>query len=392
MSGEGAGVVEPFKIAVPEEKLRQLRQRILAYPWHAAAADEAVGWRYGPATSYLRELCDHWLHGWDWRREEERLNRFPQVLVRAGPKRLHAVHQRRGVEGRRALVLVHGWPGSFIEMERVIEPLVWPERHGGNPADGFDVIVPSLPGYGFSDRLSAPEGPRAAAAAVARLIRALGYEEYMVHGGDWGAEISVWLGFDDAHSCRGIHLAMRGLAGNEPLGPEAPAEERAWQQDSDRRLAQLGLYALMQTEETQTLGLALADSPVGAMAWILDKFVRWIDAPDARAVEALLGRDRLLSNIAIHLFTDTIASALWIYPGYMLEARSLPEGRRVERPVGIFALQNDPVYPWPSRSLLERHYNIAQWTRPARGAHFAALETPYELVEDLRGFARRIGF
>jgi hypothetical protein len=187
---------------------------------------------------------------------------------------------------------------------------------------------------------------------------------------------------------------MRGLAGNEPLGPEASAEERAWQQDSERRLPQLGLYLLLQTEETQTiaLALALADSPVGAFAWMLDRFVSWIDAPDARAVEAMLGRDRLLANIAIHLLTDTVASALWIYPGYMAEPRSLPQGQRVERPVGIFALPNDPIYPWPPRSLLERHYNIVHWTRPARGAHFAALETPEELIGELRRFARRIEF
>ena len=128
------------------------------------------------------------------------------------------------------MVLVHGWPGSFIEMERVIEPLAAPERHGGNAEEGFDVIVPSLPGYGFSDPLNAPEGPRAAAAAIARLIKALGYDSYIVHGGDWAAEISVWMAFDDAQACRGVHLAMRGLAGNEQVGPEASAEERAWQQ------------------------------------------------------------------------------------------------------------------------------------------------------------------
>ena len=128
------------------------------------------------------------------------------------------------------------------------------------------------------------------------------------------------------------------------------------------------------------------------MAWMLDKFVRWIDAPDARAVEAMLGRDRLLANLTIHLVTGTVASGLWIYPGYMLEPRSLPADGRLARPVGIFALPNDPVYPWPPRSLLERHYNIVQWTRPARGAHFAALETPEELVDDLRRFARGIGY
>lgn len=382
---------EPFRICVPDSVLAGIAARIRAYPWDEAAGDAALGWRYGPSSAYLRDFCRYWTEEFDWRTAEAALNRFPQVTAEVDGQRIHAWLERGSDDPGRALVLLHGWPSTFAEFSGVVERLAHPERFGGKAGDAFDVIVPSLPGYGFSGRLRAPAGPREAASRIDAFMRqGLGYDSYIAHGGDWGAEVSVWLGFDHAPACRGVHLGMRGLAGNAEPAADSTPDERAWHADAARRLAADGLYLLLQTKETQTLAYALADSPVGFAAWILDKFARWLDLPagDPAAMERLVGRDFLITTVMLYLVTGSAASALWIYPGYETEPQYLPAGKRVEVPVGIFALPKDPIYKWPPRAVLERSYNIVRWTDPMKGAHFAALETPAALVADLQAFAR----
>jgi microsomal epoxide hydrolase len=220
------------------------------------------------------------------------------------------------------------------------------------------------------------------------LIKALGYESFIAHGSDWGAEVSVWLGVLEPARCRGVHLAMRGLAGNEHEDLLQTDVEKAWKRFAASRYSKGGLYMELQTREPLTLAYALADSPVGAAAWICDKFLRWADSRGGgpEQAEAIIGREFLLNTATLFCATGLVASSLWMYPGYTSDQQLMPY--RLTIPVAIFALPNDPLFPWPPRSLLERHYNIVKWSEPPYGAHFPALETPKLLYTDLLEFSR----
>jgi pimeloyl-ACP methyl ester carboxylesterase len=367
--------IEKFEIALGTA-VASTKDRIRNFPWDAFGSGMDSGWANGVSVDWLRNFCLEWSENYDWKRVQQRLNRLDHVVGVCGNERLHAVHFRGSGRGP-LLVLVHGWPSTFLEFIDIAGKL---------SKAGIDVLVPSLPGYPFSSTVNSPLGPREAAASIARLVRALGYTQFFAHGGDWGAEISVWLGLLESKSCRGVHLAMRGLAGNEPECELHTPAEREWKHGAALRLAEGGLYMQMQTRETLTLAYCLADSPVGAAAWICDKFLRWTDGRGAgyQGAESILGREFLLSTVTLFCATRRVASSLWMYPGYTIEQQIMPH--RLELPVAIFALPNDPVFPWPPRALLDRHYNVVRWTEPPYGAHFAALETPELLLSDLVDF------
>lgn len=368
-------IIEKFEISL-RPAVARTRKRIRNFPWDAFGSAVDRGWANGISVDWLRKFCVDWSENDQWNRQQQRLNRLDHVVGVCGDERLHAVYFRGAGRGP-LLVLVHGWPSTFLEFIDIAERL---------SKAGMDVLVPSLPGYAFSSPVNSPLGPRATAAAIAKLVRALGYTQFFAHGGDWGAEISVWLGLLEPNACRGVHLAMRGLAGNEAEHELHTPAERKWKQDAALRLAEGGLYMELQTRETLTLAYGLADSPVGAAAWICDKFLRWTDARGAgcQGAESVLGRQFLLNTVTLFCATRSVASSLWMYPGYTIEQQIMPH--RLELPVAIFALPNDPVFPWPPRSLLDRHYNVVRWTEPPHGAHFAALETPELLFSDLKDF------
>ncbi len=383
--GDDANIV-PFSINVPDEQLLRIKNQIVDYPWHYMPDDG--GWAYGTNMSYLKELCAYWLDGFDWRAQEKKLNRFSHYKAQAGEIDVHFIREKGSGPSPTPLLISHGWPGSIAEFQHIIEPLAHPERFGGDIADAFDVIAPSLPGFGFSSRPSRPMGPRAMAGVFATLMTdVLGYDSYIAQGGDWGGTITSSLGHDHAPACKAIHLNVMSV--RHPDGPMGAAEE-AWAAQFDEDQIMLDGYRTIQATRPQTLSYAMNDNPVGVAAWILEKFHDWSDI-EGDHVESAHTKDELLTNIMIYLVTGSFNSASWIYYGRREEGgRTLsPEGRRVEVPTSC-ALFPKEMLRWPPRSYVERVYNITHWTEMPRGGHFAAMEEPELLIQDVRAFVRTL--
>lgn len=377
---------KPFRIDVPDETLRHIRDRVANYRWHYMPDDG--GWDYGTNMAYLKELCAYWLDEFDWRAQEEMLNKFSHFTAEVDGIDVHFIHETGSGPSPTPLLISHGWPGSVAEFQNIIEPLAHPERFGGYEEDAFDVIAPSHPGFGFSDRPSRPMGPRGIANILAKLmVGNLGYDTYIAQGGDWGSAITSWLGYEHAPNCAAIHL--NALPVRHPDGPQSP-EEIAWSDQFDRDQIMQNGYRTIQATKPQTLSYAMNDSPVGVAAWIIEKFHGWSDL-DEDNIESAHTKDELLTNIMIYLVTGTFNSASWIYYGRREEGGRIlsQEGRRVETPTGCAVFPKE-MLRWPPRSYVDRMFNVTHWTQMPRGGHFGAMEEPELLVEDIRAFARTI--
>ena len=356
------------------------------YPWHEMT--DLVGWAHGTNLDYMKELCAYWVDEFDWRRHEAAINRFAHYKAAVDNIDIHFIHEKGSGPAPMPLIISHGWPGSIVEFQDIIEPLAHPQRFGGNAEDSFDVVAPSLPGFGFSGHPPRPIGPRKMAGYFAKLMAGvLGYDGYLAQGGDWGGAVSTWLGFDHAPACRAIHVNIMMM--RHPDGPEGP-EEEAWAADFEREQIEQDGYRTQQATKPQTLSYAMMDSPVGVAAWIIEKFNSWSDT-DGDDLESVHSKDLLLTNITIYLVTGTFNTASWIYYGRRQEGGRLlsAEGKRVEVPTAA-ALFPAEMLSWPPRSYVERVYNVARWTEMPRGGHFAALEQPDLLVDDVRAFARML--
>jgi len=377
---------EPFRIAVPDETLKNIRDRVANYKWHYMPDDG--GWDYGTNMLYLKEFCTYWLEEFDWRAQEEMLNKFPHFTSEVDGMDIHFVHERGSGPSPTPLLISHGWPGSFAEFQHIIEPLAHPERFGGRVEDAFDVIAPSLPGFGFSGRPSRPMGPRGMAKVLASLMTdVLGYESYIAQGGDWGSVITTWLGFEHGPACRAIHI--NALSIRHPDGPQGP-EEEAWDAKFHHDQIMENGYRTIQATRPQTLSYAMNDSPVGVAAWIIEKFNSWSDT-EGDNVESAHTKDELLTNIMIYLVTGAFNSASWIYYGRREEGGRILslEDKRVEVPTGCAVFPKE-MLRWPPRSYVERIYNVTHWTKMARGGHFGAMEEPELLLKDIRAFVRSL--
>ena len=378
----------PFRIDIPDAVLDDIRTRVRAFPWHEVEMPADGGWDYGANLDYMRALCAYWVDAYDWRAAEARLNVWPQFMAEAGGIDLHFIHEKGSGPDPMPLVITHGWPGSVAEFAGIIGPLAHPEDHGGDPADSFDVIAPSLPGFGFSGKPARPIGPRRMAEQIHALMTdVLGYEGYLAQGGDWGSAVSSWLGFEHTPACRGIHLNC--LTMRAPSGAQT-AEEQDWARDFVAEQEMLEGYRVLQATRPQSLSYAMMDSPVGIAAWIIEKFHDWSDLTEG-GLDEVYGRDDLLTNVMIYIVTRSFNTASWIYYGRREEGgRTLsPEGRRVEVPTGC-ALFPEELLSWPPRSYVKRIYNVTHWTEMPRGGHFAAMEQPAMLVDDIRAFARKL--
>lgn len=378
--------IRRFQIAIPDETLAHIRARVASYPWDDMP--ELEGWEHGANRAYMKELCACWVDEFDWRRQEAALNRLPQFTAQVDGVDIHFIHEKGSGPAPMPLILSHGWPGSVAEFREIIEPLAHPERFGGSADDAFDVIAPSLPGFGFSGRPPRPFGPRRMARLFATLMTdVLGYDAYLAQGGDWGGAISTWLGFDHAPACGAIHINI--LTMRHADGPQGAAE-RAWAERFDRDQVMQEGYRTQQATKPQTLGYAMMDSPVGVAAWIVEKFHGWSDLAGGD-IENAHGKDDLLTNITIYLATRSFTTASWIYFGRREEGGRIlsPEGRRVEVPTGC-ALFPAEMLAWPPRSYVERLYRVTHWTEMPRGGHFAAMEAPELLIDDIRAFARTL--
>jgi microsomal epoxide hydrolase len=336
----------------------------------------------------MKKFCDYWVDEYSWRQQEAAINRLNHFVAPVDDLDIHFIHEKGSGLSPMPLIISHGWPGTVVEFLELVEPLAHPERFGGQVEDAFDVIAPSLPGFGFSGKPSCPIGPRKMADYFNTLMtEVLGYKTYLAQGGDWGGAISSWLGFDHAPACQAIHINI--LTMRTPGGPEG-SEEEAWAAQFEADQVMQNGYRTQQATKPQTLSYAMMDSPVGIAAWIIEKFNSWSDT-EGNDIESVHSKDAMLTNIMIYLVTDTFNTASWIYYGRRKEGGRVlsPKGSRVEVPTAC-ALFPAELLAWPPRSYAERIYNIKQWTKMPRGGHFAAMEQPKLLINDIRTFARTL--
>ena len=384
---------EPFAIRIDDAVLDDLRRRLDTTRWPVEPSDP--GWTYGVNLDYLKELVAYWRDGFDWRQVEARWNTFDHYTADASGSnsdryRIHFIHEAGSGDSPLPLILTHGWPGSFIEYLDLIEPLAHPERFGGDPADAFEVIVPSLPGYAFSSPPPAPINPPEIARIWHDLMtRALGRSMYGAQGGDWGAVVSSWLGVHQPEAVVGLHLNMLGLAAHRGTdGAPLSDEEQAWISAARSRLHRDGAYQAIQGTKPTTLNVGLTDSPAALAAWIVEKFQGWSDAgPDAPPP---YDRDLLLANITLYWVTGSIATANWLYTSIRQQGGiHLGAGESVTVPTG-FAFPARDLAPQPPDALIARGCNIVHRTDFQSGGHFLALDAPAALVEDIRSFFRKV--
>ena len=383
--------ISPYRIEVADDVLQNICEKVRSYRWHDMPSGPGLedSWAFGTNQRFVRRLCEYWAEAYDWRSAEARLNRFDQFTAPIDGIDIHFYMEKGSGPAPRPLLLVHGWPGSVFEFQELIEPLAHPERFGGEVSDAFTVIVPSLPGYGFSGKPSAPIAPRQVANMFDRLMRqVLGFDSYIAQGGDWGGIICSWLGYE-GKGCEAIHLNLMGWQ-SPGVTAETDEERTYFARVAELRTRESG-YSELQRTKPQTLSFAMMDSPVGVCAWVIEKFHGWSDTRNG--FENTYSFDQLLTNVMIYLVTESFHTSTWLYYGRAhepeLEPR-VPAGARVEKPVAVANFPFEFI-PFPPRTFVERNLNVAQWTDMDRGGHFAALECGDLLVEDVRKFARSLG-
>ena len=373
--------ITPFTINTPEEQLTDLRNRINNTRW---AEEECVDdWSQGIPLTYVREIADYWANQYDWRKSEQYLNTFDHFQTNIDDLAIHFIHQKSPHPDAYPLIITHGWPGSIVEFHKVIQPLVDPTKHGGKAEDAFHVVCPSLPGYGFSGKPSQSGwGVEKIAETWDQLMVRLGYENYGAQGGDWGAAVTTQIGRNIGH-CDAIHINM-------PIG--RPTPESLQDPTDEEKSALEGLtyyqewdsgYSKQQSTRPQTLGYGLVDSPVGQMAWIIEKFWSWMDC-DGHP-ENTLTRDELLDNVMLYWLTASGASSARLY---WESFGSFGGGDKVELPTGVASFPKEIIRS--PRRWCEESYNITHWTTMPKGGHFGAFEQPELFINDLRIFFKTI--
>lgn len=370
--------ISPFRIAIPDTDLADLRERLARTRW----PDElpGVGWSYGAPAAYIRELAEYWRTGYDWRAQEAALNEFPQFTTEIDGQNVHFLHVRSPEPDALPLIVTHGWPGSVVEFMKIIGPLTDPRAHSGDPAQAFHVVAPSIPGFGFS-------GPTAetgwdmnrVARAWAVLMSRLGYERYGAQGGDTGALVSPKLARIDSGHVIGVHInGDLGFPTGDPAEfdglSEAEQERMARYQDEEG-----SGYAIIQATRPQTVAFGLHDSPAGQLAWIAEKFKEWTD-PAHELPEQAVDRDQLLTNVSVYWLTGTAASSARLYKESSAAWGQPPLPSKV--PHGVAVFPGDLGV----RRIAEREHEVVHWSEFDRGGHFAAMEAPDLLVDDIRRF------
>jgi pimeloyl-ACP methyl ester carboxylesterase len=349
----------------------------------AAPAARGEGWQHGASIDYLERFRAYWLEEFDWAAAQDRLNAHPQFTVEIDGLRIHFYWVRGSARGSRPLLLTHGWPGSIVEFQSVIDALAHPEEHGGDGADSFDVVVPSLPGFGFSGRPEGVLGPQSTARLWRRLmVDVLGYERFGAQGGDLGSMVTAYLGGEHSDVVSAIHLNFVPIRPVPDL--ELSPAERAWKANAGAFRALELDYFTLQEHRPQTLAVALHDSSLGAAAWMLERLNSWSDGG-----LSAFRIDDLITNLMLYVATGRIESSLWFYRSFLLEC----EGRthpsdRVEVPTGVAVSPKEMLNGRPPRSWVERDYRLVHWSVMPRGGHFACLEQPELFVRDVRDFFR----
>ena len=378
--------VQPFQIDVPDSVLVDLKSRLERTRW----PDElpGTGWDYGSNLAYVKELVEYWRTEFDWRAQEKLINSFSHFKADVDGLGIHFIHEKGKGPNPMPLVITHGWPGTFFEMYKVIPLLSDPGSHGGDPADAFDVVAPSMPGYGFSDTSDKPgQSVLSVADLWATLMsETLGYQRFAAQGGDWGARVTAKLGLSHGDKVIGIHTTST-TSPTPYLGPgtrELSEAEKGMLAQRVKWLADEGGYSHIQATKPQTLSYGLNDSPVGLAAWIVEKYRTWSDC--GGDVESRFTKDELLTTITIYWVTQSINSSTRLYYESFFQEWNLGKDEKIQVPTAVASFPGENTVP--IREWSERSFNVQQWTEMPSGGHFAALEEPVRLVDDIREFFR----
>jgi pimeloyl-ACP methyl ester carboxylesterase len=375
---------QPFTLSVPETALADLKTRLALTRFPDAAPGEP--WAFGTSVDYARDLVGYWKDRFDWRAQEAALNAFPQFKIPLHDIDLHYLHVPGVGPNPYPLLLLHGWPGSVYEFLDIIPRLTDPARFGGDPKDAFTVIAPSLPGYGLSFK---PGQKRFTLQDIAACVHdlmtgVLGFEKFAVQGGDWGAGTASLIGNTYPASVCGIHVNLLFVPRERPDGELTP-EAKQYADDLSHWLREETGYQQIQGTKPQTLAFGLTDSPAGLAAWIAEKFRSWSDCDGV--AENAIARDRMLANISLYWFTGAIGSSFWPYYGRLHTTWPISPANPIKVPTGYAAFPKEILSP--PRSIAEKTYtNIQRWTEMKKGGHFAAMEQPAALAEEIRAFFR----
>lgn len=372
--------ITPFTIDIPQSELDDLRERLSRCRWPEAQTCE--GWNQGIPLDYTQELAAYWAEQYDWRRCEQQLNGWPQFKTRIDGIDIHFIHRTSPHENARPLIITHGWPGSVLEFHKVIDALADPTQHGGSAEDAFHVVAPSLPGYGFSGK---PTTTGTNVATIGRmwgkLMARLGYDNYFAQGGDWGSIVTQSIGQTETAHCKGIHFTLP-IAPPDPetMNDLTPAEQSALEAMTFYQEWDSG-YSKQQSTRPQTLGYGLADSPVGQMAWIVEKFYTWTDCEKdgVKHPENVLTKDELLDNVMLYWLGNNAASSARLYWESFNNTNLDP----ITIPVGCTIYPKE-IFRSSRRWAEKRYTNIVHWNEPDRGGHFAAIEQPEYFIGDVR--------
>jgi microsomal epoxide hydrolase len=379
-------MIKTFKIGISDKELKNIYDRVKKFPWHEMPEDG--GWEYGTNLDYMKEISNYWIKNFNWRKHEAEINSFSNFITKVDNIDIHFIHEKGSGPNPMPLLLMHGWPGSIIEFLKIIKKLAHPEKFGGNEDDAFDVIVPSLPGFGFSGKPSRPIGPRKIADIFNKLmVKNLNYKNYIAQGGDWGATIANWISYDHSKNCKAMHINC--LTMRHPNGPQS-SEEEEWQNKFDKDQLMQDGYRTQQATKPQTLSYGMMDSPVGVAAWIIEKMHSWSDLKDNN-IESVYSKDTLLTNIMVYIITKTFNTASWVYYGRREEGgRFFPKDfKKIKIPTSI-AIFPKEMSTWPPRTYVERIFDVRQWTEMKSGGHFAAMEQPDLLIKDIVKFSRTL--
>lgn len=378
--------IRPFSIAVEDTVLEDLRNRISSMRW--PEAETCSGWEQGIPLHYTRELADYWLNDYDWRRCEEKLNSWPNYITEIDGLDVHFIHRTSSHPTATPLIISHGWPGSVVEFHKIIDALAQPEQYGGDPADAFHVVAPSLPGFGFSGKPSTTGTDiKKIGQMWGKLMARLGYDSYVAQGGDWGAIITQSMGLTETDHCAGIHVNMPIVAPDpETMDSLTPLEQAALAGIAYYTEHDSG-YSKQQSTRPQSLAYGLADSPVGQMAWIVEKFYAWMDCEEdgIKHPENILSKDELLDNVMMYWINNCAGSSARLY----WESMNNPDLSPIHMPVGCSIFPTE-IFRCSRRWAEKRFSNLVHWNELEKGGHFAAFEQPEVFVKEVRDCFRQL--
>jgi pimeloyl-ACP methyl ester carboxylesterase len=378
-----------YKVVWTDQQLESLVSKIKAFQFPRPIPGSA--WKYGMDPDYLRALTGYWASGFDMEGAARNLNRYPQYMTRVEDldvQFIRVIGEDSPNKARLPLLSTHGWPGSIFEFWKVIEPLAFPSRFGAKSDIAFDLIIPSLPGYGASGKPIRPIGARTTARLWDKLMREnLGYQAYYAQGGDWGAGVTGWLALDFPEVVKAIHLNLMIVA--PQVSAETEAEKKFYaESEEDEKL--WGAYYQLQATEPQSLAYAMTDNPVAQAEWLIQRFYQWSDKR-TRSFDQVFSMDELLTDVMIYVMNDAFQTSTWFYTGSEEErVKQMPYGARVRVPTGFASYSGDSRSPTPPRSIVEKGYNLQYWADIPHGGHFASMEVPDLYVQDMRKWAKAL--